>query len=510
MCPLAGPGHARPHPGARRRAATLPAALRLAALLIVPPSVAAWAAPAAAVSAAPAGAVSAAPAGAAVSPGADEDLSARLEALFAAAFPADEPGAAVRVQRGSEPVLRKGYGLADLELGVPVAPDMVFHLCSITKQFTAVAVLMLAAEGRLDLDASLGRYLPDYPQPGASATIQQLLTHTAGIPGYTTNPDFWKTACQDRALDELIATWLGEPLDFPPGTDWNYSNSGYVLLGKVIEVVSGLEYPRFMEERIFAPLGLEHSFYGDEERIVPGRVRGYDREGGGYRNTPCVSMSLAHAAGGLLSSVDDMVAWTAALFGSERLLSSEWRQRLLAPAVLADGRSTAYACGFELHTLAGHGMIAHGGGGAGFTTFVAYVPDADLTVVVLSNRAGAGPHPQALAQRALVMALGLSLDESPRLGLSQAIEIRDASFLDALSGRYELAPGFIVEVRRAGDALMIQPTGQPALRLYAQSRSRWFPLELDAVVEFEGFAHGPADGLVLTQDGREMRGRRVE
>jgi len=438
------------------------------------------------------------------------DLTTQLDALFVAAYPPDEPGAAVRVQRGDEVLLRKGYGMADLELGVPVAPDMVFHLCSITKQFTAVAVLMLASEGKIDLDAPLVRYLPDYPQPGASATIHQLLTHTAGIPDYTSDPEFWATACQDQELDELIATWKDESLDFPSGTDWRYSNSGYVLLGKVIEVTSGLEYARFMEERIFAPLGMEHTSLGDAARIIPGRVRGYDREGGEYRNAPCVSMGLAHAAGGLLSSVDDMVAWTAALFGSERLLSAEWRQRLLAPAVLTDGRSTAYACGFEVQTLVGHPMMAHGGGGGGFTTFVAHVPDANLTVMVLANNAGSGQSPQALAQRAAALVLGTPLDAHPRLDLSQAIAIRDAAVLDALAGRYELAPGFIVEVRSEGDALMIQPTGQPALRIYPQSESRWFPLEIDAVVEFEGFADGRADGLVLVQGGREMRGRRVE
>jgi len=455
-------------------------------------------------------AASAAPETSRVSPGAGDDLTARLDALFTAAYRPDEPGAAVRVQRGNEALLRKGYGMADVELDVSASPDMVFQLCSVTKQFTAVAVLKLAAEGQIDLDAPLQRYLPDYPPPGAAATIHQLLTHTAGIPSYTSDPAFWRAACQPRELDELIATWRNEPLDFPPGTDWNYSNSGYVLLGKVIEVVSGLNYARFIEERIAAPLGLKNTMFGDAARIIPGRVRGYDHEGGEYRNTPWVSLSLAHAAGGLLSSVDDIVGWNAALFGSERLLSDEWRQQLLAPAVLADGRSTSYACGFELHTLAGHRMLAHGGGGGGFAAFVAYVPDADLTVVVLSNRAGGGPSPQGLAQRAAALVLGIPLEEHRQLDLSQAIEIRDTSLLDALAGRYELAPGFSVEVRREADALLIQPTGQPALRLYPQSESRWFPLQIDAVVEFEGFADGRADGLVLVQSGRQMRGRRVE
>lgn len=453
---------------------------------------------------------SATPETSAVSPADTADLTARLDALFSAAYSPDGPGAAVRVQRGNEVLLRRGYGMADLELGVPVAPDMVFHLCSITKQFTAVAVLMLAAEAKIDLDAPLGRYVPDYPAPGASATIHQLLTHTSGIPSYTEDPGFWETACVDRGLDQLIASWKDHPLDFLPGTDWHYSNSGYVLLGKVVEVVSGSAYGRFLEERVFVPLGLEQTTFGDAVPIISGRVRGYDCEGSEYHNAPCVSLGLAHAAGGLLASVDDMITWTTALFRSERLLSEAWRRRLLNPAVLTDGRSTAYACGFEIQKLVEHPVMAHGGGGAGFTTYIAHIPDADLTVVVLSNRAGVGPSPQALTHRAAALVLGVPLDEHPQLDLSQAIMIRDTLLLEALAGRYELVPGFIVEVRREGDALMIQPSGQPALRIYPQSEARWFPLEIEAVVEFEGFADGQADALVLVQGGRELRGRRVE
>ncbi len=166
-------------------------------------------------------------------------LGQRLHELFAAAYPADEPGAAVIVQQGSEVLLRRGYGLADLEMGVPITPEMVFRIGSVTKQFTAVAVLLLASEGTLDLDASLRHWLPDYPEPGASATLRQLLTHTAGIPDYTSDPDFWSTACLDRGPDELIAGWKDRPLDFAPGSSWSYSSSGYVLLGRIIEVASG-------------------------------------------------------------------------------------------------------------------------------------------------------------------------------------------------------------------------------------------------------------------------------
>jgi CubicO group peptidase (beta-lactamase class C family) len=443
-------------------------------------------------------------------------LGRRLDALFAAAYPADGPGAAVIVQRGEEVLLRRGYGLADLEMGVPIAPEMVLRIGSVTKQFTAVAVLLLASEGRLDLDAPLRVWLRDYPEPGAAATLRQLLTHTAGIPDYTNDPGFWKTACLDRGPDELIAGWKDKPLDFPPGTGWNYSSSGYILLGRVIEAASGRTYARFLEERIFGPLGLKRTFYDEAAMIVRGRVKGYDKESDGYRNTPCVSMNLAYAAGALVSGVDDLVKWGKALCFDERLLSTEWRGQLLAPVTLPDGRPTSYACGLDIQEQSGRRMICHGGGGGGFASFVAYVPDAGLTVAVLSNNTGARVAPQALGRRAVAMVLGGSEEEVARRAGGRAADpvsrpgvTVDPTLLGALVGRYELAPGFILEIRRENDTLVAQPTGQPPLLMYPESASRWLPRGLDAVIDFQGFEDGPADSLVLVQSGRRMVGKRV-
>lgn len=457
----------------------------------------------------------------------------RLEALFADAYAADEPGAAVIVQRGGEVLLRQGYGLADLEMGVPIAPPMVFRIGSLTKQFTAVAVLLLASEGTVDLDAPLRRWLPDYPEPGASATLRQLLTHTAGIPDYTRDPAFWKTACLDRGPDELIGGWKNQPLDFPPGTSWNYSSSGYILLGKVIEVASGRSYARFLEERILTPLGLKRTSYDEAGRIIRGRAKGYNKEADGYHNTPGVSMNLAYAAGALVSGVDDLVTWGKALCFDERLLSAQWRRQLLAPVTLPDGRAMSYACGLEIQEQSGRRVICHAGGGGGFASYVAYVPEAELTVAVLSNNADARPSPQALGRRAVAIALGEPDEDTARRGgerTADAVDERVAdrtrlqtgdpvdrpvvavapTILGALAGRYELAPGFVLEIRREGDTLVAQPTGQPALSIYPESASRWIPRGLEAVIEFQGAESGRADSLVLVQGGRRMVGKRVE
>ena len=334
----------------------------------------------------------------------------RLDAMFREAYPADGPGAAVRVQRGDAVLLRQGYGLADVELGVPIEPDMVFRLGSITKQFTATAVMMLAAEGKVDLDAPLSAYLPDYPQPGASASLDQLLHHTAGIPSYTSRPSFWDGVRRDLSVDEMIALWKDDPLDFPPGSHWSYSNSGYFLLGAVIEKVSGLPYADFVQQRIFAPLGLARTTYGDPVRVIPRRVPGYDLRDGAVSNAAYLSMTQPYAAGALLSSVDDLARWGDALFHSDRLLPAAWRDRLLAPATLTDGRRTGYACGLVVQSYDGHAVIAHGGGINGFETWVGWVPDLGIGVAVLSNVTGHQPGPETLGLRALALAMGRPLD----------------------------------------------------------------------------------------------------
>jgi len=534
----------------------------------------------------------------------DAELSAQLEAMFTDAYPSDEPGGAVCIKRGDEILLRAGYGLAQVELNVPMTPDMIFRIGSITKQFTAVAVLQLAAAGALDLDAPLGTYLPDYPEPGAAITVRQLLNHTGGIPNYTDDMEFMENMCLDMELDDIIATWQDRELDFEPGSDWIYSNSGYVLLGKLIEVASQLEYADYMAERVFEPLGLEHTMYGDPGRIIPNRAAGYDPGADGHRNAVYISMTLPHAAGALLSTVDDMVTWCEAELGGSELLPETWHEELVTRARLNDGRLTGYACGLNILEYNGHEIIGHGGGINGFITHVAHVPDEDLSVVVLSNNLGSDPAPHTLTHRAIALVLGAPLDSRPqeelpvelladlagvyrneadaeerrilrldeddqltsqRTGGSQTpihftshgefyfddsltfgrveydndsvtglwirasmgpeerwrktdepiptrepMQLDDLSLLDALVGRYELMPGFEIEVRREGDGLMLQATGQDAAEIFPETESRWYLTVVDAEVEFRGHEDGQADELVLFQGGQEMPATRVE
>ncbi|KPV51568.1 beta-lactamase, partial [Kouleothrix aurantiaca] len=231
----------------------------------------------------------------------DSSLAQQIDALAHELYAPDAPGAALIAVRDGETILRRGYGMAQLELGVAIEPEMVFRIGSITKQFTAVAILMLAGQGRLALNDPITRFLPDYPMGDARITVEHLLTHTSGIRSYTDMPEWLPLWRKDFTLTELIGLFKNEPMRFAPGTRWAYNNSGYILLGAMIEAVSGVSYESFLQQHIFDPLGMRHSCYDNTLRIVSGRVAGYEKEPDGYRNAEYLSMTQPHAAGALAS-----------------------------------------------------------------------------------------------------------------------------------------------------------------------------------------------------------------
>ncbi len=336
----------------------------------------------------------------------EPSLAESIEAMLADGYPdAAGPGAALLVIDDGEVVYRGARGMANVELGVPLTPEHVFRLGSITKQFTAAAILLLEEEDKLSVDDPITKYLPDYPTHGHTITIEHLLTHTSGIFNYTSVPGFMDQPVRlDLTTDELVESFESLPMDFAPGERFSYSNSGYVLLGAIIEAVSGQSYAEFIRERIFEPLGMEDSHYGGHQ-IIPKRVSGYTAEGDGYVNAGYISMTQPHAAGSLLSTVDDLARWNAALAAGE-LISEESYERMTTPFTLKDGEATTYGYGFSLITLRGHRAIAHGGGIHGFNTFAARLPEEGIYVAALSNYPGGGMGPGPLALKAAALTAG--------------------------------------------------------------------------------------------------------
>ncbi len=233
--------------------------------------------------------------------------AAKIDQLLASTFRSDGPGAAVIVVQNGNIVVRQGYGMADLELGVPMDATNVLPVCSITKQFTAVAILQLVDAGKLKLDDTLSELVPEYPTQ-APVTIEQLLRHTSGIPSLEEDPAAVRRFAEDLTPAQILDYTRNKPLGFAPGTDWKYSNTGYYLLGRVIEKVSGQSYADYVTTHVLAPAGMTHSAYADGKRIITKRVRGYSRSGKNWIDAPLFNFKQADSAGAIVSTVDDL--WT--------------------------------------------------------------------------------------------------------------------------------------------------------------------------------------------------------
>ncbi len=333
-----------------------------------------------------------------------------MRALIDAHFAPDKPGIAAIVVRDGKTLLRTAAGLANVELGVPMRPDVVFRIASVTKQFTAAAILVLEARGALSVRDRITRFLPRYPTQGHKITIEHLLNHTSGIVSYTGMPEFESMMRQDMSLDELIATFKDKPMVFAPGERWQYNNSAYVLLGAIIEKVSGLSYETFLKKHIFDRLGMTRTCYDSATRVIPNRAAGYSNTPAGVENAPYISMTLPHAAGSLLSTVDDLAAWDAALYTGKivprRALARAW-----TPSTLNDGATRYYGYGWGVLPAPDMTYIEHGGGIHGFSTFVMRIPERRVYVAVLCNAGNPPIQSQMLSYQLAMMALGTPVVE---------------------------------------------------------------------------------------------------
>jgi CubicO group peptidase (beta-lactamase class C family) len=395
-----------------------------------------------------------------------EDLTKKIDAVMSDVYKPDQPGAAIIVRKNGQTVFRKGYGMADIELQVPVEPNMVFRLGSITKQFTAVSILMLVQEGKLGLQDEITKFLPDYPTQGRKITVEHLLTHTSGIQSYTDLPEWLSLWRKDFTLKELIDLFKEKPMQFEPGERWAYNNSGYILLGAVIEKISGLTYEEFVDNRIFKPLGMKGSTYGSTERIILRRVPGYQMGKGGFVNAPYLSMTQPYAAGSLLSTVDDLAIWSDAVF-SGKLIKKEWLDKAFAPCKLKNGESSGYGYGWFTADFGGHRSIEHGGGINGFTSYAMTFPEDGIYLAILTNSAAPRRAPEPRAVKIAWLALGLP--EPGRKSVSLP-----ATDLDRLAGVYADDSKEELYITREGGRTFFQRQGGAKNELLAASPTEFF------------------------------------
>lgn len=312
-----------------------------------------------------------------------QSFEQQVNRLLETKYKANGPGAVFLVAKKGKIIYRKAFGEADLELNVAMKPEHIFEIGSVTKQFTAVSILMLMEQGKLNLDDKITQFIPDYPTRGNNITIHQLLTHTSGIKDYTRMKALRDIARKDLTPTELIDFFKNEPLDFTPGEQFKYDNSGYIILGYIIEKISGMSYADFVEKNIFKKAGMAVSLYGSHEKIIKNRASGY-QDRNGLVNTDYISLTLPYAAGSIMSSVDDLLKWQEALKNNV-LVKKETIEKAFTNYTLNNGEKINYGYGWNVKEIGGAASLEHGGSIFGFKSMGVYLPDEDVYVIGLTN-----------------------------------------------------------------------------------------------------------------------------
>lgn len=415
-----------------------------------------------------------------------KQLGEAFDKLLAERYPAGGSGAAVLVAQRGKVLYHKAFGMASIELNVPMQPGSVFRIGSITKQFTAVAILQLMEQGKLSLQDEITKFIPDYPVHGHRITIEHLLTHTSGIRSYTDMEAFGSIITQDKSPEELIAFFKNQPMDFAPGTQWNYNNSGYFLLGYIIEQVSGMTYPEYLDTHIFKPLGMKQSYYGSDTRLIPGRAAGYEWDGQGLINAPAMSMSLPYAAGSIQSTVEDLFTWHRALHAGQ-VVKQETLEQAFREYKLQNGKGTSYGYGWFLGQLQGSRTIEHGGGINGFVTESLYLPAEDVFVALFTNstRDETSPSLPAAQLAALVIGKPFSFKEIP-------LRASDAA---AYAGVYESETGEQRILRVQNDSLYSERGGGQMFRVRSYGKDKFYFDNSLTTLDFKRNAAGAVESV---------------
>ena len=364
-------------------------------------------------------------------------------------------GASVVVARGNQILVDRSYGFADLQLDVPTPARAIYEIGSVTKQFTAAAILLLAEDRKLSLDDEITKFLADYPTAGNRVTLRHLLNHTSGIKGYTELPEFGELRVLKKPRQELVKLFSSRAFDFAPGEDLIYNNSAFFLLGLIIEKVTGQSYADFVKARLFDKVGMIDSSYCSERTIQKRKVHGYDTVNGSLVLKGYLDHSWPYAAGSLCSTAHDLVLWNRALHGG-KVLSAESYRAMITPATLNDGSPLRYAMGLGITNASGRRLISHGGGINGYLSQLDYYPAEQLTIAVLFNTAGP-VNPQTIAREIADAVLGNAAITA------KAFDGDLAAFAGSYSGRGRGAPTAI-RIEARGNALhFVRKTGATTL-----------------------------------------------
>lgn len=432
--------------------------------------------------------------------------------LFSNALEGEVPGVAALVAQNGKIIYEKGFGYANLEHGVPFTPETKSRIGSVTKQFTAAAILKLQEMGKINVNDPLSKYMPDFPR-GEEVTIHHLLTHTSGIRSYTDKPDFMETAQLETSAEDLINSFKDDKYDFDPGTQWHYNNSGYFLLGHLIEKISGKAYGEFLREAFFEPLGMKNTGVYHNTDILKNEAAGYSFIDGNLQKATNWNMSRAGGAGNLYSTVGDLFLWNEAVFNG-KVLSDESLEAAFTPVSLNDGSEASafgsgYGYGWSISEYRGLKQIAHSGGLHGFVTYLARFPEQNVTIAVLHNAVPArdiNPGQAALGLAEIYLWEKMKSQES----YSTDKSIGPAIFDDYV-GRYAYPGGGILEVTKEEDnRLFAQMTGQSKFEIFPKTENEFYWKVVDAQITFVRNGQGVVTHCIHRQGGNEFQASKME
>ena len=401
----------------------------------------------------------------------------------------------VLLAKGGTVVYSKGFGMANLELDVPNKPETKFRLGSITKQFTAAAILQLQERGLLNVKDEISKYVPDSPESWKGITIHQLLTHTSGIPSYTNGPEYVKHMREEATPLEFIKRFRDKPLDFKPGERFSYDNSGYFLLGVIIEQVSKMKYEEYLRNNIFDKADMVDTGYDHPESILKNRATGYSKKGDKVINSEYLDMGQPYAAGSLYSTTLDLYRWDRALYTAKILQSKSLDSAFTV-------NKAGYGYGWFIEMQHGHKTVGHGGGINGFSTVIRRAIEEDAVAILLSNSDSSN----AVGMMGKEL-LGLLLGEDIKPLVTRTEIPLDQKASERLTGKYQLGP-IVLTVELANGKFFAQATGQPKLQLHRFSANGFFAQEVEAEITFAESGTKAAE-LTLSQGGQKILAKRI-
>ena len=437
----------------------------------------------------------------------DKQIAAKIDEYMKSAVEVERFSGSILVARGGKVIVSKGYGLANVEFDAPNTPQTVFRLASVTKQFTAAAIMMLQERGKLNVNDPACKYLENCPAQWQPVTIRHLLTMTHGIPGVSAL-ELGPLRGLPVPWDQWLEATAKKPLEFTPGEKFKYSGSGYTLLGFIIERVSGKSYGDFLQENIFTPLGMKQTGYEDPSRIIKNRATGYKQlPGDPITNLPYREIIRMYASGGIYSTTEDLLLWDNALY-TEKLLSKKSIDEMSTPfREMYPGKSYAY--GLWTSQKYGRTEIAHGGNATGFITYFARYPSDRVSVIVLSNneRGSSGKLSDVLS----AITFGAPY-EIPKERKAVSVE---SSVLDKYAGEYQFQyPPTTFVITNENGKLMQQRNTEPKTEMFAESETKFFLKNEDIQFSFVKDANGKVTGLIVYQgDGtlyEVMNGQKIK